>query len=153
MQTAMAELGTSQYLTGFEAALLAYLIRHAEEERDHYQWIMEDLNEVAVPDWLAAEAAGAQYYMIRHVHPASLLGYMAVLEGDPPRLEDVTKLEHLFGKKLLRCTRLHAATDLEHRIELFKLIDMVPANLQSIVLQSAEHTLTILQITQKSWEN
>lgn len=104
---------------------------HLEEEREHEKWLAEDLatagidvNAVA-PIRLAVELAGTQYYLIKHHNPASLLGYMAVLEAFPFDVALLEKLEKLHGKELLRCLRYHAINDQYHRVELLQVIDEV----------------------------
>jgi hypothetical protein len=137
----------------FSNRLAQYYLEHYAEEQGHYQWIMEDLGLQNLPhvDWIAAEMAGAQYYLIHHVHACALLGYMAVLEGDPVPLAVVEQLEVIHGKRLLRCIRYHAEHDLEHRKELFALIDKVPSGLQSVVMESAMHTVLQMHAAYKTW--
>ena len=104
-----------------------YFTRHLEEERDHALWMQHDLKSaginVGLPNIAAMELAGSMYYLIEHVSPVCLLGYMAVLEGFPADLKLVEELEKLHGTELLRCLRYHAENDPEHRKELFKMID------------------------------
>jgi PII-like signaling protein len=76
---------------------------------------------------------------------------MTVLEGEPIPLEVVEKLEALHGTQMLRCIRYHAEHDLEHRKELFALIDKVPSELQSVVMESAVHTVLLMNSAQKTW--
>ena len=49
----------------------------------------------------------------------------------------VEALEELHGKTLMRTLRIHATSDLEHRIELFALLERVPEALQQLVESSA----------------
>jgi hypothetical protein len=137
----------------FKSLLQNYFISHYEEEQQHYEWLMKDLGLVTLkePDWLAAEVVGAQLYLIKYFSPVALLGYMAVLEGDPTPLAQVEVLEELHGPHLLRCIRFHAEHDLEHRKELFDVIDKVPSELQSIVMESAVHTVLLMHSAQKTW--
>lgn len=109
----------------------AYLREHLEEERDHAAWLAADLKTVGVDvareplNRHAVELAGTQYYLIHHVSPVCLLGYMAVLEGFPFPVSACDELEKLYGKGLIRCLRYHAENDIEHRKELFDIIDRV----------------------------
>lgn len=109
--------------------LKAYYLAHLEEERQHEKWLADDLLSHGVDVKKlplmrkAVEMAGSQYYLIKHVHPACLLGYMAVLEGFPMPLELVDQLEQLHGKQLIRTLRFHAEHDPEHRKEVFRMID------------------------------
>jgi hypothetical protein len=108
-----------------------YYISHLEEERGHAEWLENDLKTQGVNVReqplirVAVAMAGTQYYLIKHVDPAALLGYMAVLEGLPTSLEAVDLLEAMHGKELLKTLRFHAEHDLEHRKELFNVIDSV----------------------------
>lgn len=120
-----------------------YFAGHWKEEQGHEAWLARDLADVgfnmeAAPlIRRAVELAGAQYYLIRHVAPECLLGYMAVLEGFPMPLATVDLLEKIHGKPLLRTLRYHAEHDLEHRKEVFRMID---ANPHPGILENAVQT-------------
>lgn len=111
--------------------LRGYLEQHIDEEHDHAKWLAEDLASWGIDvttlplNRHAVELAGTQYYLVHHVAPNELLGYMAVLEGFPFPLEVLEQLEAIHGKTVLRCLRYHAENDIEHRKELFRVIDMV----------------------------
>lgn len=108
-----------------------YYLRHLEEERRHEEWLSDDLRQYGVDTAViplmhqAAELAGSQYYQIKHVHPATLLGYMAVLEGSPMPLEFVDRAEQLHGKVLFRTLRFHAEHDIDHGAEVLRMIDQI----------------------------
>lgn len=109
--------------------LKEYYQRHLEEERRHEKWLAEDLATAGVnveEMGLACdtmELAGSQYYLIKHVDPACLLGYMYVLEGFPFPLEAVRELELIHGKDIMRCIRYHSENDPEHGKELRKMLE------------------------------
>ncbi|MFD5651861.1 MULTISPECIES: hypothetical protein [unclassified Streptomyces] len=116
------------------APLAAYFARHITEERDHDQWLLEDLAVLrgsrgpAPAPWGGAAAArlvGAQYYWIEHTHPVSLLGYMAVLEGRAPAAGLTERLAALTGltASAFRTVHAHAALDPGHAGELDALLD------------------------------
>jgi hypothetical protein len=122
-----------------DARLLAeYLRGHIEEERHHDRWLLEDLAALGVrhPDSLLpaalqeeiAELAGAQYYWVRHLHPACLLGYMAVLEGCPPSAELVALLPARTGwpAAAFRTVASHCEADPGHLRDLIQLTDRLP---------------------------
>ena len=78
---------------GRSRLLARYLSKHIAEERDHDEWLIEDLETAGmrrtditghIPSRAAASLVGAQYYWIRHHDPVALVGYMRVLEGNPP---------------------------------------------------------------------
>ena len=111
--------------------LRSYLREHLEEERGHAKWLADDLAALGVDVTVlplnrsAVELVGTQYYLINHVSPAAILGYMAVLEGFPFPLDVLEQLEAIHGVEPLRCLRYHAENDIEHRKELFKVIDQI----------------------------
>jgi hypothetical protein len=120
------------------AGLLArYFGTHAEEERGHDDWLLEDLAVMGVqqPGGLLGgdlrdditALAGAQYYLIRHCHPACLLGYIAVLEGCPPDAAVTGRLPALTGwpAPAFRTVAEHAALDLEHQRDLDALLEVL----------------------------
>ena len=96
---------------------------------------------------------GTQYYLLKHVHPAALLGYMAVVECDPVPEEVVDLLERAHGKDLMRFMRFHALKDLEHRKELFEIIDLTPGQLRRLISDSTENVLDhFIQVSTTSRE-
>ena len=124
-----------------------YMARHLEEERGHAKWLADDLAALGVDvsymplNRSAVELAGSQYYLIHHISPAALLGYMAVLEGFPFPLDTLEQLEAIHGVEPLRCLRYHAENDIEHRKELFKVIDQLNG---PIIHANALHTQQLL---------
>jgi hypothetical protein len=108
--------------------LKEYYTHHLEEERQHEKWLADDLATAGIDvkqlplDWDAADMAGSQYYLIKHVDPAALLGYMAVLECYPFPMQQLETLEMIHGKPLLRCLRYHAENDPQHGDDLKKVL-------------------------------
>lgn len=141
----------------FGNLLSAYLQAHLTEERGHEKWLAADLATAgidvkAMPLSLkAVEMAGTQYYMIQHVHPVSLLGYMAVLEGNATPLETVEELEAAHGKELFRTLRYHAEHDIDHAKDLDDFIARVPKDLMQHVINSANQTKYYLIEAAKEW--
>ncbi|MFJ5631942.1 iron-containing redox enzyme family protein [Streptomyces goshikiensis] len=133
--------------------LAAYYTRHAEEERDHDTWLLEDLaaaggGPAAVPHPVVVELAGAQYYRIEHEHPVTLLGYMAVLEGNAPGPRLADRLAEATGLPdgAFRTVREHAELDGGHLDDLHRVLDeLAPAPArQTAVSVSALHTANLL---------
>lgn len=137
MRDAADRLASQDASDRLATALRAYFVEHVPEELGHDEWLLEDLELLGVgreqvlaaaPSPHVAAAVGAQYYWIRHHHPVAILGYIAVLEGYPPRLADVhewrerTKLP----RGAFRTLEEHAALDPSHNEELDALLDALP---------------------------
>jgi hypothetical protein len=126
--------------------LRTYYGHHLREERDHADWLREDLAGPEIPpvNWRAAKIAGMQYYLIEHVSPVALLGYMATLECRPMKMAAIEKLEHWHGKSIMRTWRYHAEHDIAHGQDILKLIDTLDPVDKSLVLANAAHTAQML---------
>lgn len=126
--------------------LAAYFDEHLAEERQHENWLAADLAHAdidvkALPISPEAVAmAGSQYYLIHHVDPAALLGYMAVLECFPLDAAALGKLEEIHGKQLCRTLRYHAEHDIEHGADVLDQIDMLSEKQFQLVMQNAVQT-------------
>lgn len=129
-----------------------YYLEHAEEERGHAAWLAADLltagaDVMKIPKSRTAVAmAGGQYYLMKHVSPAALLGYMAVLEGNPMPMEMIEHLEALHGVDLLRTVRYHAEHDIDHGAYLAQMIDKTK---DGIIMESAVQTALYLNEFQR----
>jgi pyrroloquinoline quinone (PQQ) biosynthesis protein C len=119
--------------------LADYLEHHIPEERGHDEWLLEDLEFLGiprvrvlgrVPSPTIAALVGAQYYWMLHTHPVALLGYIALLEGYPPRPEDLDLMQVTSGypAEAFRTLRLHADLDPHHGEELDELLDALPVD-------------------------
>jgi hypothetical protein len=122
--------------------LRKYFAFHLIEEQNHAVWLHEDLTDSGIDidnptlQFEAAQFAGAQYYLIRHAHPAAVFGYLLVLECFPMRPETVKELEGLHGLKL-SCLYHHAEHDVSHWREVLEQIDKLPTSLLPLVRQNA----------------
>jgi hypothetical protein len=137
------------------AALLApYLAHHAPEEAGHDRWLLQDLEALGAdpdealrrtPSARVATLVGAQYYWLRHAHPVSLLGHMAVVEGYGPRPGFAQRLQELTGYPIeaFRAIKRHEKLDIAHRRELYETIDSLPLRPEheSLIGVSALHTM------------
>jgi hypothetical protein len=140
------------------ARLLPYFAQHIEEERGHEEWLLQDLEAIGVgrddafgcvPNATIAAVVGAQYYWIFHAHPVALLGFFAVLEGNPPVAADLMAVEERTGlpAEAFRMLRYHAEVDAVHAAEIYSLLDSLPLSTldAQLVGISALHTLAMLE--------
>jgi heme oxygenase-like protein len=127
---AQAMAGTDPVAQG----VAEYLTRHVEEERHHDDWLVEDLElmgvdrdavHAGIPTPTIASLAGAQYYWVLHVHPLAFLGYLAFMEGFPPRPSLVEGLIERTGfpGQAFRTMILHGELDAGHSDELDETLD------------------------------
>lgn len=125
----------------------AYLEKHIREEAHHDEWLLNDLVAAGMdraallhraPSAGVAQLVGAQYCWIRHAHPATLFGYLAVIEGNPPLPQHLQELQQLTGypPEAFRCLHLHAADDIEHLSELRATITALPLSAAEAALIS-----------------
>jgi hypothetical protein len=163
MQDAL-QVTQERWLHAPEGPLLAaYLDKHIGEEMWHDDWLLEDLERLGLPRSAAtkhipspavAAMVGAQYYHIRHVHPAVFLGYIAVLEGYPPS-EDLAKFaadRTGYPIEAFRTLRKHAHLDPQHCRDLNGAIDSLPLDdtLQSLIRANGIQTLDyLIQLVQE----
>lgn len=121
----------------FTELLGEYYTLHALEEQGHDRWLLDDLAVLGVGDERAflelpnrhvAAMVGSQYYLIRHYHPALLLGYIAFCEGHPLRREAIEGLQarSATSPRVWRTYRFHAEEDPHHLEELCAVLDEVP---------------------------
>lgn len=118
-------------------ALGEYFATHITEELHHDDWLLQDLAAAGrdpalvvseLPSVAVARLVGPQYYWLHHHHPISLLGYIAVMEGNPPphwlsgRLASATGLP----PAAFRTLHHHAVADLHHSSEFDDFLDSLP---------------------------
>src|SRR5918992_1591985 len=114
-----------------------YMGRHIDEELGHDEWLLEDMAAIGIdregvlerpPPPTIASLVGAQYYWILHYHPVGLLGYIALLEGYPPRAADVAEVRERTGfpSEAFRTLSMHAELDPRHGQELDEVLDSLP---------------------------
>jgi hypothetical protein len=137
MEAALAKARTTAADDPVSAALAPYLEEHIDEERDHDEWLLGDLEVLGrdrreilarPPSPTVAALVGAQYYWIFHYHPVTLLGYVSLLEGYPPSMELIQRLIDATGypREAFRTMIAHAELDPGHRDELNELLDSLP---------------------------
>ena len=136
------------------ARIAAYFSQHAREEAHHDEWLLDDMAAIGMdrsevltrmPSPTIASVVGAQYYWMFHVHPVSLLGYLAVLEGNPPSAKELARIRSKCGlpEEGFRTMVKHAQLDPHHRDELYEQIDQLPLTVAhaSLLALSAFHTI------------
>jgi hypothetical protein len=142
------------------ASLAEYLGQHVNEERHHDDWLLDDLEELGIsrrtvwsrmPSPTVAALVGAQYYWIHHYHPLALLGYIAVLEGDPPVESQIAEVIERTGlpERAFRTFIKHARLDPHHRDDLNLALDMMPltGEHETLIATSALETQHLLAVS------
>lgn len=137
--------------------LAGYLAVHIEEERHHDDWVLEDLEAIGksrrdvigqVPSANVAALVGAQYYWIQHHHPVALLGYIRLLEGNPPSDAHIRGLQQRSGlpDAFFRTYRLHGDLDPNHVQQLDLFLDSLPLSewQGQLIWISSSHTASAL---------
>ncbi len=135
-----------------------YLARHIPEERGHDNWILDDAEAMGIerqllierlPKQTAMQMVGSQYYWIHHFNPVAMLGYIAVMEGEPPKtafIEGVIRRTQL-PAEAFSSFLLHAKIDPAHRADLDALLDsfLLSADQHMIIGLSALQTIQYLK--------
>lgn len=131
-----------------------YLDQHIFEEKDHDDWLLDDIETLGItPSQVASTAPvpavvsllGAQYFWALHIHPVTVFGYLIVLEGYPPlaeQLETIRKRTRL-PRTAFRCLMAHADNDPHHIADLNRTLDSMPLSeeQQMYIALSAFHTI------------
>lgn len=140
------------------ASVADYCERHIPEERHHDEGVLDDLGVLGVsresvvrriPSPAMAALIGAQYYWILNVHPVALLGYLEVLEGEPPVSEHLEEVIQRTGlpRKAFRTYFQHADVDRKHRDDLHEALDRMRLSREheSILAISAFQTVGLVR--------
>jgi hypothetical protein len=115
-------------------ALATYLQVHLEEELGHDRWMLDDLGTLgwserevleAEPTGALVELVEAQRRSIVQVHPVSIMGYLILIEGYPPLVEQLEDIRLRTGAPTtaFRCLKAHAEDDPTHLAELNQTLD------------------------------
>lgn len=123
------------------AGVASYLERHSDEERDHDEWLLDDIELLGIdrsaalgrlPSASVASLVGCQYYWALHYHPLALLGYISLMEGYPPTADLVEDLIIRTGypREAFRTFAEHGELDPHHREELDEAINSLPLTAQ-----------------------
>ncbi|HWW23998.1 MAG TPA: iron-containing redox enzyme family protein [Edaphobacter sp.] len=136
------------------ARTAAYLEMHINEEKDHDQWLLSDIESLgidssevlhATPLPAVVSLLGAQYFWMFHMHPVTIFGYLIVLEGYPPLVHQLEQIKRTTGlpASAFRCLISHAEDDPEHIDTLNRTLDNMPLtpNQSKYLALSAFHTI------------
>jgi hypothetical protein len=144
-------------MTGVEpisAPLIGYFVRQITQEIGHDGWLLEDLEALGLsrervlarmPPPTVAALVGAQYYWIFHHHPVALLGYILVVESEPPSVELIERTVAKTGlpRDAFRSFFRHAVLEPAHNDALDCLLDSLP-------LSQEQHGLIGVSVIQTS---
>lgn len=153
METASIRAAESAKTDALSRSIHQYLEVHIDEERHHDEWILEDLESVGIkheqvlalaPSATIASMVGAQYYWINHHHPVALLGYIRIMESDPPSTAQVERLKEVSGlpDSVFRTCRLHGELDPNHLQEFDDMLDALPLTTAHAQLAGTSATFT-----------
>lgn len=153
METALTRVRRLTPQDPVAAEFAYYLEKHIREEQ-HDHWVLEDLETLGQerttilrrqPPAAVAAMVGTQYYWIFHYHPIALIGYMEVMEGYPPAIEQIENLIERTGysRAAFRTLLRHARLDLHHCKELHEMLDSLPLSPEQEVLISLSALQTI----------
>lgn len=130
-----------------DSELAIYFLDHLKEETGHAQWLAEDLAAAGVkpipPSAIVMEIVGSIYFMIFHIHPAALLGYMLVMESSPLSGAQLEELENIHGHSLVRTLRHHVENDPAHLSRLCEMIDK--SDQPDVICSAASKALLLLK--------
>lgn len=139
------------------AQIASYLDRHIVEEMHHDEWLLEDMELLGykreavwkrIPPVELASLVGAQFYWIQYVHPVAILGYIAVLEGDPTPesavMEAISKAT--LPEAAFRTILIHSRLDPRHRDDFNAMLDDLPLTQEhsTLIAISAFHTASAM---------
>ncbi len=159
-ETAAAQARAMEDTDPVAPALVRYLEAHVDEELGHDDSLLDDLELLGLdratvlgrmPSAAVASLVGSQYYWILHHHPIAFLGFVALMEGDPPTPELIERLVARTGfpRASFRTLDEHGVLDPGHRDTLDRTIDSLPLSREqeTIVSISALHSATLLPRT------
>jgi Iron-containing redox enzyme len=158
LELALIEASKRRETDPVAACVADYCARHIPEERHHDEGVLRDLEVLGVtresvalrvPSPTMAALIGAQYYWILNVHPVALLGYLEVLEGEPPVAEFLEQVIQRSGlpRAAFRTYFQHADVDRKHRDDLREALDRMPLTREhtNILAISAFQTVELVR--------
>lgn len=134
-------------LQGCPEDLRGYFERKAEDEGGHAAVMLGDLATLSIDASLPADPniaamVGSQYFHIHQAETSAFLGYIGLLELNPPTVSDIEQFEDIaqFPRGSLKCARLHSAADVLHAEDLARTLDQIPEHLRAGILSNAAHS-------------
>jgi Iron-containing redox enzyme len=137
MKAAVDRLRAMTAVDSISVPLIRYFVQQIPQETGHDDWLLEDLEALGCsraeilarkPPPTVAALVGAQYYWIFHYHPVALLGYILVVESEPPSVELVERTVGETGlpREAFRSFFRHAVLEPAHNDALDGLLDSLP---------------------------
>ena len=159
METAMTQVTSLPNTDALRDGLVAYLSKHVHEEMHHDDWLLDDLETIGykrnqilaqIPSPTVAALVGSQYYWMNHYHPVTLLGYISILEGYPPTIDQIEEMIRNTGypRDAFRTLHKHAYLDPRHRDDLNSTLDDLPLTDTQISLLGVSALQTISFISE-----
>jgi hypothetical protein len=158
LESAFTAASAHQEVDPVAACVAEYCALHIPEERNHDENVLHDLaalgvSRESVARWMPSPTmsalVGAQHYWILNVHPVALLGYLEVLEGEPPVAEHLEKVIQRTGlpRPAFRTYFQHADVDRKHRDDLHAALDRMPLSKENanILAISAFQTVELVR--------
>ncbi len=117
--------------------LAGYMKKHIPEETGHDEWFLEDLAvmgvsqaeaEDRIPSLNITTFIGSQYFLIKHVDPVAIMGYLACTETHPPTVDYVNELveRSRLPKEAFNALMHHAILDVQHKQDIIETINNMP---------------------------
>jgi Iron-containing redox enzyme len=114
--------------------LAAYLKVHLEEELGHDKWLLDDIMTLGIseqdvllvrPCEALIGLVGAQYFWMMHVHPVAIMGYLTLMEGYAPLVDQLEEIRVRTGAPptAFRCLKAHAEDDPAHLADINRTLD------------------------------
>lgn len=135
--------------------LASYLLHHAEEEKGHDLWALEDLQDLGLdplyvqdqyPVNACSSMIGFMYYTACHQNPVGLFGWMYILEaiGNDLGALVASRLDDSLGLngKSLRFVAGHAVSDQDHTKDLTEVIEKYVVEPKDIA--DINHTASVI---------
>ncbi len=131
------------------------MLEHAREENGHHLYAERDLRhlDLRVADFSELPTTAAlyqtQYYLIEHVHPAALFGYIILLEGVSVLCgrSGFERAREAFGERGASFLKMHSDADEDHLPKAFATVAGLPAELQATIKTNCQRSAELFRAT------